>query len=90
MGKLKTDKSLGPDGLHLRVLREFKWAIVGLLTRMCNLPPNSAVVPEDWRVADITPIFKKGSSDKPGNYKASQPNLYPGQMSRNCNKIYNY
>jgi len=26
-------------------------------------------VPEDWRVANIVPLFKKGSRDNPGNYR---------------------
>eukprot|EP00061_Rhincodon_typus_P016056 g44072.t1 len=26
-------------------------------------------VPEDWRVADVVPLFKKGCKEKPGNYR---------------------
>jgi len=26
-------------------------------------------VPEDWRIASVTPIFKKGKKDDPGNYR---------------------
>ena len=26
-------------------------------------------VPEDWRIANVVPLFKKGSRDNPGNYR---------------------
>jgi len=26
-------------------------------------------MPEDWRKANITPIFKKGKKEDPGNYR---------------------
>ena len=26
-------------------------------------------VPEDWRIADVVPIFNKGNRDSPGNYR---------------------
>ena len=30
---------------------------------------NTGVVPRDWRTANVTPIFKKGSRSAPGNYR---------------------
>ena len=27
------------------------------------------MVPEDWRIANVVPLFKKGSRDNPGNYR---------------------
>ena len=26
-------------------------------------------MPEDWRTANVTPIFKKGAKNNPGNYR---------------------
>jgi len=26
-------------------------------------------VPEDWRKANVTPVFKKGKKENPGNYR---------------------
>jgi len=26
-------------------------------------------VPEDWRKANVTPVFKKGKKEDPGNYR---------------------
>jgi len=30
-------------------------------------------VPEDWRLANVTPIFKKGQKDDPGSYRPISP-----------------
>ncbi|CAJ0965692.1 unnamed protein product [Ranitomeya imitator] len=53
VNKIKIDKSPGPDGIHPRVLREL----------------TTGSVPQDWRIANVVPIFKKGSKSEPGNYR---------------------
>uniref|UniRef100_A0A8C3HAP4 Reverse transcriptase domain-containing protein n=1 Tax=Chrysemys picta bellii TaxID=8478 RepID=A0A8C3HAP4_CHRPI len=35
----------------------------------CRPPVNSGVVPFDWRIANVVPIFKKGKKSDPGNYR---------------------
>jgi len=37
-------------------------------------------VPEDWRKADVTPVFKKGKKKEPGNYRPISLNSIPGKM----------
>lgn len=48
--KLKINKSLGPDGIHTRVLKE-KCDFADLPGKICNfiLTP----VPEDWKTANV-------------------------------------
>ncbi|CAM4478491.1 unnamed protein product [Lepidochelys kempii] len=67
--KLNSNTSPGPDGIHPRVLKELKCEIVELLTMVCNLSFKSATVPNDWKRANVTPIFKKGSRGDPVNYR---------------------
>ncbi|CAJ0955798.1 unnamed protein product [Ranitomeya imitator] len=59
LNKIKIDKSPGPDGIHPRVLREL----------------TTGSVPQDWRIANVVPIFKKGSKSEPGNYRPVSSNL---------------
>ena len=53
-------KSIGPDGLHPRVLKESREQLADSLTIIFNLSMENGEVPEDWRVANVTAIFKKG------------------------------
>ncbi|CAM4685396.1 unnamed protein product [Lepidochelys kempii] len=36
---------------------------------VCNLSFKSATVPNDWKIDNVTPIFKKGSRSDPSNYR---------------------
>uniref|UniRef100_K7EZH3 Reverse transcriptase domain-containing protein n=1 Tax=Pelodiscus sinensis TaxID=13735 RepID=K7EZH3_PELSI len=78
--KLNVNKSPGPDGIHPRVLKELKWEIAELLSVVCNLSFKSASVPNDWKVANVTPIFKKGSRGDPGNYRPVSLTSVPGKL----------
>ena len=55
---LKVDKSPGPDLLHPRVPREVALEIVDPLVIFQN-SLDSGLVPTDWRVANVSPLFKK-------------------------------
>eukprot|EP00061_Rhincodon_typus_P003667 g20667.t1 len=66
---IKVDKSPGPDGMYPRLLREAREEIVGALTDIFTSPLTTGEVPEDWRLANVVPLFKKGNRDNPGNYR---------------------
>jgi len=58
--KLDTHKSMGPDGLHSRVLMELADVVAKTLSIICRQSWLSGDVPVDWRLANMTPFFKKG------------------------------
>ncbi|CAM5130961.1 unnamed protein product [Natator depressus] len=66
--------------IHPRVLKELKCEIAELLTVVCNLSFKSATIPNDWKIANVTPIFKKGSRGDPGNYRPVSLTSVPGKL----------
>ncbi|CAM4678027.1 unnamed protein product [Lepidochelys kempii] len=78
--KLNSNKSPGPDGIHPGVLKELKYEIAELLTMVCDLSFKSAPVPNDWKIANVMPIFKKGSRGNPGNYSRVSLKSVPGKV----------
>jgi endonuclease/exonuclease/phosphatase family metal-dependent hydrolase len=63
------NKSTGPDGIHPRVLRELAGPLSVPLTLIFNQSMRTGELPEAWRKGNITPIYKKGPRDNPGNYR---------------------
>ncbi|XP_073532607.1 uncharacterized protein C10orf67 homolog, mitochondrial isoform X1 [Phyllobates terribilis] len=62
-------KSPGPDELHPRVLKEIGEEILEPLSIIFENSWRTGEVPEDWRRANVVPIFKKGKKVDPGNYR---------------------
>jgi len=69
LGNLDVHKSMGADGMHPQVLRELADAIVEPLSVIFERSWRTGEVPEDWRKASVTPNFKKGKKEDPGNYR---------------------
>ena len=62
-------KSCGPDGIHSRILRELADHIAGPVAALFNSTLCHGQVPNDWRKANISAIFKKGSKNLASNYR---------------------
>lgn len=69
INKMKINKSPGPDGLYPRVLKEVKEKITIHLSNIFDKSLHQGIVPLEWKLADVTPIFKKGDKKLPGNYR---------------------
>ena len=64
--KMKDNKSPGVDGLPPKLLKETVEQISTPLAKLFNLSLEG-IVPSEWKEATITPLFKKGSRNKPEN-----------------------
>ncbi|GAB0194946.1 sorting nexin-12 [Grus japonensis] len=58
--QLDAHKSMGPDGIHPRVLKELANVIVGPLSIISQWFWESGEVPVNWTLVNIVPIFRKG------------------------------
>ena len=67
--KMKINKSPGPDNFYPRILKNVKNNIAKHLTTMFNLSLQQGTMPQDWKDANVTPIFKKGSKKHTNNYR---------------------
>ncbi|KAF2351729.1 Reverse transcriptase domain [Trinorchestia longiramus] len=66
-------KSTEPDGLGPRILKETAKVISEPLTNIFNRSLETGIVPEDWKRANVTPIFEKGNKQIPTNYHPFSP-----------------
>ena len=67
--ELKVDKAQGPDLLPPKVLKELSAELALPLTLLFNTSLETGDLPRDWKTAEVTAIFKKGSKADPGNYR---------------------
>jgi len=58
LSNLDVHKSMGPNGMHPSVLRELVDVIAKPLSIIFQRSWRTGEVPEDWRQASVTPIFK--------------------------------
>ncbi|KAK4831549.1 hypothetical protein QYF61_018204 [Mycteria americana] len=77
---LDTHESMGPDGIHPRVLRKLVEVLTKPLPILYRQSWITREVPGDWRLANVTPIYKKGWKEDLGNYRPVSLTSVPGKV----------
>ena len=78
--KVHVDKATGPDSIPGRFLKDYAKELAPVLCFIFQQSLDTGVVPSDWRLASITPIFKKGDKSTPSNYR-------PVSVTSICSKM---
>ena len=66
---LQSDKTPGPDGIHPHYLKSCAHALAKPLSLIFRCSYDTGALPTDWKLANISPVFKKGSRSDPSNYR---------------------
>lgn len=69
LGSLRGSHAVGPDGYSATFYKEIKNEICAPLAEIFALSLKSGKLPDIWKTARVTPIFKKGDASNPSNYR---------------------
>ena len=58
LNKLDVRKSVGPDGISARFLKEVAESVAAPLTKLYNKSLETGVVPNKWKCSNVTPVHK--------------------------------
>jgi hypothetical protein len=67
--KLKPTGAAGPDGITTPFLQKCADVLSQVLACIYRKSINAGAVPAEWKLANVVPIYKKGSKALAGNYR---------------------
>ena len=66
---INIDKAAGIDNLSGKFLKDGANILAKPISKICNLSIKYSVFPTDCQVAKLKPLYKKGSTTLPRNYR---------------------
>ncbi|KFO59751.1 RNA-directed DNA polymerase from mobile element jockey, partial [Corvus brachyrhynchos] len=77
---LDAHKPTGPDGIHPRVMRELAEELAKPLSTIYHQSWLTGEVPDDWKLANVMSIHKKGWKEHLGNYRPVSLTSVPSKV----------
>ena len=65
----KPDKSTGLDNIPARFLKDGAVFLKMSITFIINMSIAEGIVPDEFKAAEVKPLFKKGCRSEVGNYR---------------------
>ena len=89
---IDSSKSSGPDFVSPKLLCEGSTELCTVLSHLFNSLLALSYFPSVWKLANVTPIFKKGDPSKPSNYRPISLLSCLGKLFERCvhKYLYNY
>ena len=69
LAKLRSDKAAGADAMSPWLLKEVHDLLVTPISILLRKSLDDGEVPDDWKIANVSPIFKKGVKSQTSNYR---------------------
>lgn len=67
--KIKLSSSAGVDDINSKLLINVKHVCAAYLTLLFSQSLSSSILPADWKVGKVVPVYKSGNRDSPLNYR---------------------
>ena len=77
ISKLDANKALGSDDIPPQVLKERALELAPSFADLFNYSMYIGAVPDQWKIAHVTPVFKKGDKNSVTNYRPISLFCYP-------------
>lgn len=84
INSLKPNKAVGPDQIHNCILKAASSYIVEPITRFFNRCLIESKFPKPWKIAHITPLYKKGPKEVCSNYRPISLLSCVGKVFESC------
>ena len=68
---LEPHKASGPDQLPARLLKALASELAPIYTFLFQTSLDQGIIPDEWKSANVVPIYKKGDRNKPENFLTS-------------------
>jgi hypothetical protein len=66
---INPNKAMGPDEIHPKILKELASELSDILCHFFQQSLDKGVIPLEWKLANISPLFKKNDRSLPSNYR---------------------